>query len=195
MSELIHFPSASNQSKLSACPTTKVPQGTDWIYQDFFNQMLNNDNSIQQIFPSINAETTFSEGLHAVASKSSLEWDSYIDYSFCPTTITDDDQRSLPDLDNSDEEDPIGTSSEFSEILDVAPVLIESTISLCTTSTEDAMLFPDNNDTIIIQALKKRKSTSSFRSLKSFISVFSSNKKTKLDASTSKFFQFFKRHS
>ncbi|KAG2212277.1 hypothetical protein INT47_001636 [Mucor saturninus] len=183
MTDSIHFPPASKHSKLSACPTTKVPQGTDWIYQDCFNQMLH-DNSIQHVYPT---GTTFSEGLNAVARKSSFEWDGHIDYSFC---ATHDEESSLPDLDNSDEEDPIGTSSEFSEMFDVAPVLIESS---CTTSTEYPLSFRENSDTIITQALKKRKSTSSFRSLKSFISVFSTSKKLKLDASPTRLFQFFKR--
>lgn len=174
MSDTILFPSASNHSKLSACPATKVPQGTDWIYQDFFNQMLHDNSAIQHIYPS-DMETRFSEGFNVVAKKCSLEWDSYTD------------EVSLPDLDNSD----LGTSSEFSEMFDVAPVLIEYTISSCTTSTEETTSFRDNSDTII--ALKKRKSTSSFRSLKSFISVFSTSKKLKLDASPSKLFGFFKR--
>lgn len=180
MTDSIHFPPASNHSKLSACPTTKLPQGTDWIYQDFFSQMLHED-SIQHFY-----STRFSEGLNAVVRKSSFEWDSHIDYTFCPTN---DEESSLPDLDNSDEEDPIGTSSDFSEMFDVAPVLIESS---CTTSTEYPLSFRENTDTK--QALKKRKSTSSFRSLKSFISVFSTSKKLKLDdASPTRLFQFFKR--
>ncbi|CEG82338.1 hypothetical protein RMATCC62417_16419 [Rhizopus microsporus] len=35
--EPITFPSATNISKLSASPTTKIPEATDWILQDFYN--------------------------------------------------------------------------------------------------------------------------------------------------------------
>lgn len=192
MSDIIQFPSASNQSKLSACPTTKLPKATDWIYQDFCNQMLHDNKSMQHIISNIDDKTIFSEGLRTVVSKSNLEWDT--DYAFCPTTL--DDQTSLPDLDNSDDY-PIGTSSEFSELFDVAPALIESTTSsLCTTVSEYDVAFRENSDPIFIQPLKKRTSTSSFRSLKSLINVFSSNKKSKPDTLQSKkFFQFFKRRS
>jgi hypothetical protein len=239
MSEVIKFPSASSKSKLSACPTTKVPQAIDWIYQDFFNTMLadNDEHGYVYLPPSVQISelyptekymqtsnghkqqnmsyqhylsyTSFSEALHVVVEPhSSTAWDNNIDYHFCPTSP--DDQASLPDLDNTksgDEEeedeveedsvvDPIGILADFSELVNVAPVLIESTISSCTTSTEDAMSFRDDtiiNDTteaMIVQnssinqsILKKRKSTSSFSSLKSFMNVFNSisNKRSKLD--------------
>lgn len=37
LAEPITFPSATNISKLSASPTTKIPEATDWILQDFYN--------------------------------------------------------------------------------------------------------------------------------------------------------------
>jgi hypothetical protein len=236
MTESIKFPSASNTSKLSACPTTKVPQASDWIYQDFFNSMLNNSSHeyrqpIHQIpnlilnekFSYNNAkeeympyqhylsETTFSEALHVVVEPQHHTWDNTIDYHVCPTssssslTTTDD---LLPDLDEEEEDeeddsvvdDQVAPSSSDFAHYTAAPVLIESTISSCTTSTEDAMSFRKDNgiiaeesiitievvqqNTINNQSLiKKRKSTSSFSSLKSFMNVFNtlSHKKSKLD--------------
>lgn len=228
MTSTITFPSASNTSKLSASPAAKVPEGTDWIYQDYFYSMLNNSaNEYQkkQISTDFYPTTTFNEALTQIAvSDSSYNnyWDSHIDYRFCPTSMTTSptfDQMSLPDLDNtksSDEEDNYyyeeeeedddhsmvmvtnhttggngGVASDFSLFMNVAPVLIESSITSCTTSSEDAMSFRYNNNTTtetthsnnrIIQGLNKRKSTSSFQSLKSFINVFS-NKKSKLNHS------------
>lgn len=240
MSEIIKFPSASNTSKLSACPATKVPRATDWIYQDFFNTMLINggkSDSIQmapaapvQINGSYTSQnylleqkspyqnylsyTSFSEALHVIAEPHGLnhDWDNNVDYDFCCTST--DDQVSLPDLldntksgdeeeedeedmdDEQEEQGSIGSPFDFSQLVKVAPVLIESSISSCTTSTDDTMSFREENTTIetmvapppsstIDQAavLKKRKSNSSISSLKTFMNVFNtiSHKKSKLN--------------
>jgi hypothetical protein len=50
----IEFPSASQVSKLSSNPTSKVPQSTDWVFQDFFNSMLDYHHGIAMppdVFP------------------------------------------------------------------------------------------------------------------------------------------------
>lgn len=224
MSESIYFPSASNQSKLSACPTTKVPQSRDWIYQDIFNTMLHTSDYQKlsptvKLFPSnkdrmsYQVSQTFSEALDIVANEPCHPsgWVNHLDYQLCPTSMLETtsayDRTSLPDLDSTmsgdddeeeedDEASLAGATFDMSQI-DVAPVLIESCISSCTTSTEDVMSFRcHTTGTMAVSTLKKRKSTSSFRSLKSFISAFGSNKKQKIIPSTStakKFFQFFKR--
>ncbi|CAO3652633.1 unnamed protein product [Mucor hiemalis] len=208
MATSIQFPSASNQSKLSACPTTKLPEATDWIYQDFFNTMLNT-NEYKNHLPSIRLsklypqdvsyyknvipETTFSEALLQMTAEpchGNSSWDNCLDYRLCPTSRISYDQMSLPDLDNtkssSDEEDEddddnsmIGTPSDLTSYMNIAPVLIESNISSCTTSSETDTSFRYTTETIN-PTLNKRKSTSSFQSLKSFMSAFSSSKKTKL---------------
>lgn len=229
MSDSIYFPSASNQSKLSACPTTKVPQSRDWIYQDIFNTMLHTSDYQKlspnvELFPSgkdrmsYQVSQTFSEALDIVANEPCHPsgWVNHLDYQLCPTSMLETtsvyDRTSLPDLDSTmsgdddeeeeEEEDDdeeasqAGATFDMSQA-DVAPVLIESSISSCTTSTEDVMSFRcHTTGTMAVSTLKKRKSISSFRSLKSFISAFSTNKKQKVNHSTStakKFFQFFKR--
>ncbi|GAA5816827.1 hypothetical protein MFLAVUS_010361 [Mucor flavus] len=229
MPESIYFPSASKQSKLSACPTTKLPQSRDWIYQDIFNTLLHTSDYQKlsphvDLFPSnkdrmsYQVSQTFSEALDIVANEPCYPsgWVNHQDYQLCPTSMLETtsayDRTSLPDLDSTmsgeddeeeeeDDEDEqeaslAGATFDMSQ-LDVAPVLIESCISSCTTSTEDVMSFRcHTTGTMAVSTLKKRKSTSSFRSLKSFISAFGSNKKQKIIHSTStakKFFQFFKR--
>lgn len=215
MATTIQFPSASSQSKLSACPTTKLPEATDWIYQDFFNTMLNTS-EYKNLLPSIRLsqlyshdlsyndkntfpETSFSEALLRLTAEPchrNSSWDNRLDYCLCPTSRISYDQMSLPDLDNtknsssSDEEDEdeedddnsmIGTPSDLTSYMNVAPVLIESNISSCTTSSEHETSFRYTTVETISPTLNKRKSTSSFQSLKSFMSAFSgSNKKTKL---------------
>lgn len=223
MTDSITFPSASKMSKLSACPTTKLPQATDWIFQDFFNTMLNGDDlltpstQIAELFPQEKlTEATFNLLQSTFSDDCYEEWHSN-NKNIC-TTMTDD-QLSLPDLednskssssiissddDDDDEEEEeeeqiddqdgmmmedhnngVIFQSDLAEVSNVAPVLIESTISSCTTmSSEDAMSFRqsiDTNNISLNQILTKRKSTSSFSSLKSFMSVFHTNKKPKLD--------------
>ncbi|KAG2206170.1 hypothetical protein INT46_007165 [Mucor plumbeus] len=216
MTDSIKFPSASNMSKLSACPTTKLPQATDWIFQDFFDTMLNGDDlltpstQIAELFPQEKlTEATFNLLQSTFSDDCYEEWHNN-NKNTC-TTMTDD-QLSLPDLEDnsknssnissSDEEEEeeqvddqditrmkdhnnsVTFQSDLTELSNVAPVLIESTISSCTTmSSEDAMSFRqsiDTNNISLNQTLAKRKSTSSFSSLKSFMSVFHTNKKSKL---------------
>ncbi|KAL9557700.1 hypothetical protein MBANPS3_001247 [Mucor bainieri] len=196
MTDSITFPSASNMSKLSACPTTKLPQATDWIFQDFFNTMLNGDDlltpsiQIAELFPQEKlTEATFNL-LQSTFSDDCYE--AWHDNNQSCTTMTDD-HISLPDLEDpaknsscsimisSDDEDEdedeeqeqdldmlenqihgVTFQSDLLQLSNVAPVLIESTISSCTT-------------------MSSRKSTSSFSSFKSFMSVFHIPKKSKLD--------------
>lgn len=128
------------------------------------------------------------------------------------TTVADD-HISLPDLEDparnsscsimnsSDDEDEdedegeqdldmlenqihgVTFQSDLLQLSNVAPVLIESTISSsCTTMS--SVSFRQSMDTTSIsinQKLSKRKSTSSFSSFKSFMSVFHIPKKSKLD--------------
>ena len=196
----INFPSASKISKLSACPTTKIPQGTDWIYQDIFNTVIDTTNSPSiQLYSRCDEKASFSEALFQVSNDEvSNHWDNCIDYTYCPTSMTSSmtmDEMSLPSLDSGDEEEDEFNSmldeSDFSLYMNVAPVLIESNISSCTTSTEDAMSFRHNSSTIAttepsltLQTLNKRKSSSSIRSLKSLMNLFANHKKQKLNEET-----------
>ncbi|KAF1807435.1 hypothetical protein V8B55DRAFT_1465708 [Mucor lusitanicus] len=215
MTDSITFPSASNMSKLSACPTTKLPQATDWIFQDFFNTMLNGDDlltpsiQIAELFPQEKlTEATFNL-LQSTFSDDCYE--AWHDNNQSCTTMTDD-HISLPDLEDpaknsscsimnsSDDEDEdedeedqdldmlenqihgVTFQSDLLQLSNVAPVLIESTISSCTTMS--SVSFRQSMDTTnhsINQKLTKRKSTSSFSSFKSFMSVFHIPKKSKLD--------------
>jgi hypothetical protein len=159
---LITFPSASNQSKLSACPTTKIPQAADWIFQDFFYNMMDS-NQDHYLSPSVQILELFPQEKHFITSSTFSDE--------CPDLV--DNSKS----DDEEEEDE-GVTLDW---LNMAPVLIESNISSCTTeSTEEVVSFR-NMDYTTSASLKKRRSTSSFSSLKSFMSVFNnSSKKTKL---------------
>ncbi|KAI8084364.1 uncharacterized protein B0P05DRAFT_36297 [Gilbertella persicaria] len=230
MTETILFPSASPASKLSACPSTKIPQATDWIFQDFFSTMLDGTASpsvkISELFPHEPLlhgkqvpfqayQKTFSDDLIA----------SWFEYSNV-VSVEDDEEyyEDTPDLDNtksSDEEDE--GDEEFVQYVNMAPVLIESGISSCVTSTEQhpavakittsreqspsKTVEQNTNASHLNQMLKKRKSTSSFSSLKSFMNVFHNNKKSKMNHAltstptgqlvtntmTKKFLKYFKR--
>lgn len=216
MADSITFPSASNMSKLSACPTTKLPQATDWIFQDFFNTMLNGDDLL---IPSIQIAELFPQEKLTDATFNLLQstfsddcYEAWHDNNQSCTTMADD-HISLPDLEETtknssssimissdDEEDDdeeeenqeldmledhihgVTFQSDLLQLSNVAPVLIESTISSCTTVS--SVSFRQSMDTASIsvnQALTKRKSTSSFSSFKSFMSVFHIPKKSKLD--------------
>lgn len=141
--ETIQFPSASEKSKLSANPTTKIPQATDWIFQDFFNTMLEH-------------------------------------HSF-----NNDKALAIPDVFPYEKLSAITQNHLFFDVFDkedlMAPVLIESDISseapssIMDTTLQQGPLTPDSS------ILTKRKSMSSFSSLKSFINVFHINKKYKED--------------
>ncbi|CEP19036.1 hypothetical protein [Parasitella parasitica] len=204
----IIFPSASIMSKLAACPTTKLPETTDWIFQDFFNTMLSGEDllttssQMAELLPQEKlTDATLLDLLEsAISDESSESWhDSKIH--------TTDDQLSLPDLEdmssrssNSDEEEDndddmvmikehyhgVTFHLDLTKFSNIAPVLIESTISSCTTmSSEEAKSFRQQplyvKNISINQTLTKRKSTSSFSSFKSFMSVFHSPKKSKLN--------------
>ncbi|KAI8641703.1 hypothetical protein BD408DRAFT_417778 [Parasitella parasitica] len=197
------FPSASNMSKLAACPTTKLPEATDWIFQEFFNAMLNSNDLL--ITPNQIAELLPQEKLADATTLDLLDQcsESWHDSNLRMT----DDQLSLPDLEdissrssNSDEEedndDGMVTIEDhyhgvtflpgLTKFSKVAPVLIESTISSCATmSSEDANSFRQQPTYVrnisINQTLTKRNSTSSFSSFKSFMNVFHLPKKSKLD--------------
>lgn len=174
---MITFPSASNQSKLSACPTTKIPQATDWIFQDFFHTMMMDGNQDQHVSPSIQISELFPQEKYFMSSCSD-EW---------PVECPDLDNSKSDDDDELEEAMDRGVTSDFSTWMNVAPVLIESNISSCTTeSTEEVTSFRDDMDddryTTAATYLKKKRSTSSFGSLKSVIGVFNNHhsKKTKL---------------
>jgi hypothetical protein len=140
------FPSASTQSKLSACPTTKIPQAADWIFQDFFDAMMDSNQ-----VPSIQVSELFPQE------------------KYFPGVYSDE----CPDLDSSmSEEEEEEEEEDYSTWINVAPVLIESNISSYTTESTKVKPY--------CQSLKKKRSTSSFSSLKSFMSVFNNSKKTKL---------------
>ncbi|KAI9361309.1 hypothetical protein BD770DRAFT_383161 [Pilaira anomala] len=205
---IIHFPSASSQSKLSAPLSTKVPQSTNWIYQDVYHSLHHDPDYLIPTTDLCQSTSTFQmtsslfEACKIVTHDSRYSgWDTQLDYT-CPTSETISNKSSsvhnrtsfLPDL-------LAHTNLEDSSS---APVLIESTFSsssssssTTTSSSQSVQSFRCSHTTEMMSVgnstLKKRKSTSSFRSLKYFIHAISPSKKPKLNPTAKKFFQFFKR--
>lgn len=82
----IQFPAASDTSKLSANPTTKIPQATDWIFQDFFTTMLEYNNNHKSLaMPDIFTYDPI-ERSHLLFVPVLIEEDSSV-----PSTIADND--------------------------------------------------------------------------------------------------------
>lgn len=194
---IIHFPSASSQSKLSAPLSTKVPQSTNWIDQDVYNSLHHDPDYLIPTTATFQMTSSLFEACKIVTHDSRYSgWDTQLDYT-CPTSDT---SSSISSSRSSSVHNLPGLLAHTALLEDSsAPVLIESTFSSSTTtsSSQSVQSFRCSHTTEMMavggSTLKKRKSTSSFRSLKSFIHAISPSKKPRLNPSAKKFFQFFKR--
>lgn len=178
MSELFIFPPVSKESKLSASPTIKIPQSTDWIFQDFFDTMIHGD-PVNELSPSIQISELF--------PRESMLESPYEKHSFLLANLHEAyTEFSLPSEDDQQYDNDMSL-----EDLSSPPVLIESNIS----SVNDSSIasIPDAIITeVSFHTLTKRKSNASFSSLKSSImNVLHLNKKTKVQHDSS----FGKKHS
>ncbi|KAI8387512.1 hypothetical protein BD560DRAFT_382742 [Blakeslea trispora] len=199
MSESILFPPASTTSKLSACPSTKIPQTADWILQDFFSNKLE-ENDI----PSIQFSELLQPGGARPPYMNTFSDDliaSWFEYSNVVAPENDDNNDYFcytPDLDSTRSSD-IGDDAEeeLARYIEMFPVVDEPLNLLSAIPAkphspkaiqqEQKESVPQNDidhsnasrpDRVL---LTKRKSTSSFSSFKSIMHVFQGNKKSKLN--------------
>ncbi|OBZ81503.1 hypothetical protein A0J61_10448 [Choanephora cucurbitarum] len=170
MSEFILFPS-STPSKLSACPSTKIPQTTDWILQDFYDTQL--------------------QGHHQFSDDLIASW-----FEYSNVVALEDDP--LPDLDSARSSDyGDDAEEELTRYIEMFP----TPTSLKPDRFHSADEMPPNqlddrgrSD----RYLTKRKSTSSFSSFRSVMHLFQgkklkSERKSKADGSN-RLFDYFRRH-
>ncbi|KAI8979570.1 hypothetical protein BDF20DRAFT_517135 [Mycotypha africana] len=156
----IDFPPASTTSKLSACPTEKIPQTTDWIYQDFLSTVLTGDHATATLLPPftrlfpheqsnlpyykeqvLEQQHSLFKHLHHYRDNEEEEEEEEEEDHFTVSSIHSDDDT---DLDASDSEDPSETTGrrptsvwDDDSILEetIPPVLIESNISSSASSS------------------------------------------------------------
>jgi hypothetical protein len=118
----IYFPADSEDSKLSASPTSKVPEGTDWSIHDFYNTVCLGHESAPNYYLSHN---TLSDALYVISQEQQQKY----------TQSQDDENESVPDLlaDNRKSTSDESDIDQHDGAVTPPPILIES---LCTTTSQ-----------------------------------------------------------